>query len=240
MVYLLVVCCHNDKYRRQNMNILKYVAYFVLTLTCMLYLLTLAGAIEVEDEKKVPTYVIDGTEKVLLDDYLAEQKKFKEVVKRRQAPEHFSQDQKQQVEKVSRILGTSYGRDVFRHAQKAGDKYGVDRSLILAVILTESGFDQYAKNGDSHGLMQLSKNTTASKMCTNLYNVQCNIEASTKHLAGLQAKYRQNDRLALAAYNAGGGSVDVALRNTGDIPVSTREYIHKVNKYKQVIKVVSE
>ena len=34
------------------MNILKYVAYFVLTLTCMLYLLTLAGAIEVEDEKK--------------------------------------------------------------------------------------------------------------------------------------------------------------------------------------------
>ena len=222
------------------MNILKYVAYFVLTLTCMLYLLTLAGAIEVEDEKKVPTYVIDGTEKVLLDDYIAEQKKFREVVKKRQVPENFSQDQKQQVEKVSRILGTAYGRDVFKHAQNAGDKYGVDRSLILAVILTESGFDQYAKNGNSHGLMQLSENTTASKMCANLYNVQCNIEASTKHLAGLQAKYRQNDRLALAAYNAGGGSVDSALRSTGDVPASTKEYIRKINKYKQVIKVVLE
>lgn len=224
------------------MNILKYVAYFVLTLTCMLYLFTLAvaGTVEVEDVKKVPTYVIDGNEKVLIDDYLAEQKKFENIVKNKQAPSSFSQDQKQQVEKVSKILGTAYGRDVFKHAKKAGDKYGVDRSLILAVILTESGFDQYAKNGNSHGLMQLSENTTASKMCENLYNVQCNIEASTKHLAGLQAKYRQNDRLALAAYNAGGGSVDSALRSTGDIPASTREYIHKINKYKQVIKVVVE
>ena len=108
------------------MNILKYVAYFVLTLTCTLYLLTLAGAVkvvEVEDEKKVPTYVIDGTEKALLDDYIAEQKKFRKIVKKRQVPENFSQDQKQQVEKVSRILGTAYGRDVFKHAQNAGDKY---------------------------------------------------------------------------------------------------------------------
>ena len=85
--------------------------------------------------------------------------------------------------------------------------------MILAVILTESGFDQYAKNGNSHGLMQLSENTTASKMCSNLYNVECNIDASTKHLAGLQAKYRQNDRLALAAYNAGMGNVDRWIQN---------------------------
>ena len=224
------------------MNILKYVAYFVLTLTCMLYLFTLAvaGTVEVEDMKKVSTYIIDGNEKILLDDYIAEQKKLENIVKSKKAPKNFTQDQKQQVEKVSKILGTAYGRDVFKHAKKAGSKYGVDKSLILAVILTESGFDQYAKNGNSHGLMQLSDNTTASKMCDNLYSVQCNIDASTKHLAGLQAKYRQNDRLALAAYNAGGGSVDSALRSTGDIPVSTKEYIHKVNKYKQVIKVVVE
>ena len=44
------------------MNILKYVAYFVLTLTCMLYLLTLAGTIEVEDEKNIifKVQVADG------------------------------------------------------------------------------------------------------------------------------------------------------------------------------------
>lgn len=221
------------------MNILKYVAYFVLTFTCLLYMLTFATTTTVVTNE-VPTYVIDGNETVLLSDYLAEQKKFKNVVKGKKAPKEFTQDQKQQLEKVSKILGTTYGQDVFKHAEKAGNRYGVDRSLILAVILTESGFDQYAKNGNSHGLMQLSDNTTASKMCTNLYNVQCNIDASTKHLAGLQAKYRQNDRLALAAYNAGGGSVDYALRRTGDIPVSTREYIYKVNKYKQVIKVVTE
>lgn len=221
------------------MNILKYVAYFVLTFTCLLYMLTFATTTTVV-ANEVPTYVIDGNETVLLSDYLAEQKKFKNVVKHKEAPKEFTQDQQQQLEKVSKILGTTYGQDVFKHAEKAGNRYGVDRSLILAVILTESGFDQYAKNGNSHGLMQLSDNTTASKMCTNLYNVQCNIDASTKHLAGLQAKYRQNDRLALAAYNAGGGSVDYALRRTGDIPVSTREYIYKVNKYKQVIKVVTE
>lgn len=218
----------------------KIFVYTLLGFLCVLYLVTgMSFVITEHDKTEVPTYVLDKDEKVLLEEYLIRKPinmtYVRDVI---HIPPHFTQDQVQQVEKVKSIAKSDYGKNVVKHADKASKKYGVNRDLILAVILTESGFDQYAKNGNSHGLMQLSENTTASKMCSNLYNVECNIDASTKHLAGLQAKYRQDDRLALAAYNAGGGSVDSALRRTGDIPVSTRDYINKVNKYKQVIKVV--
>lgn len=219
-------------------NTSKFLAGFILVIATCLYFLAGVGSAVVEEEvkKEVPTYVIeeDGT-RVLLQEYIAQEKKEVVIKKNMPVPSNFTTDQRQQREKVSKLLETNYGKDVFKHADKASKKYGVEKNLILAVILTESGFDQYAKNGNSHGLMQLSENTTASKACQNLYSISCNIDASTKHLAGLQAKYRQNDKLALAAYNAGGGSVDYALRRTGDIPKSTQDYVKKVNRYKQVM-----
>ena len=204
----------------------------------MIYLLSTAPILA---PQQVPVYVVADGKNIPYDTYIKEQDKIhkKQVVKKVvKVPPHFTTDQKQQVEKVHKILKSDYGKEVFKHAETSSRTYGVDVTLVMAIILTESGFDQYAKNGNSYGLMQLSDNTSASKDCDNLYNIQCNIDASTKHYAGLQAKYNGNDRLALAAYNAGGGSVDSSLRNRGDIPVCTRDYVYKVDKYKQVIKVV--
>lgn len=240
----------------------KSISVTVLTIFIILNsLLCLQSYAVKERYNKVPTLIIIDNEVIEINDYITQQKinkdksikkvsiinnkvtkkrvnKNKEVTKTG-VPQHFTTDQKQQTEKVQRITNTQYGQDIFRYAKHSGQKYGVEADLVLAIILTESGFNQYAKNGNSYGLMQLSENTTASKMCTNLYNTQCNIEASTKHFAGLRAKYKGDNKLALAAYNAGGGAVDKSLRRTGDIPPSTKQYINKIYKYKEVIREFS-
>ena len=185
--------------------------------------------------KKVPTYVIVHDVKIPIEEYQkAQQTKVKTT------PSNFTKDQVQQKQKVEQISKTSLGVAIIRSAEKASQRYGIDRNLILAISLTESGWDPQAKNGNSYGLMQLSTNTTASKECNNLYHIECNILASTKHYAGLHAKYKGNTRLALAAYNAGGGSVDHSLKNTGDIPSSTLHYVKKVNQYKQIFNLLQK
>ena len=224
------------------MKILRFIACAILTFICFTYTTVVISVNSIEAKvrqplkvkKTITTYVVTTNGNVPLKDFKDTERKAKQV----KIPPSFSKDQQQQVVKVSQLLLTPYGKEVFRHADKVGRKYQVEPNLILAIILTESGFDQYAKNGNSYGLMQLSDNTTASRMCQNMYDVGCNIDASTKHLAGLQAKYDNDTRLALAAYNAGGGMVDKSLRVEGDIPVATRDYVHKVKKYRQVINVV--
>lgn len=213
---------------------IKNLASGLLVFIFTTYLLSTAPVLE---QSEVPIYVVTQGKTITLEEY-NKQRKTSIVKHRVKIPEEFSQDQRQQVEKVHKILKSDYGKEVFRHAKCASRDYGVDLTLVMAIILTESGFDQYARNGNSHGLMQLSDNTTASKDCNSLYSIECNIKASTKHYAGLQAKYNGDDRLALAAYNAGGGSVDYALRSIGDIPQVTKNYVHKVDKYKKVIEVV--
>lgn len=185
--------------------------------------------------KKVPTYVIVHDVKIPIEEYQKVQQ-----TKVKTTPSHFTKDQVQQKQKVEQISKTSLGVAIIRSAEKASQRYGIDRNLILAISLTESGWNPQAKNGNSYGLMQLSTNTTASKECSNLYHIECNILASTKHYAGLHAKYKGNTRLALAAYNAGGGSVDHSLRNTGDIPPSTLHYVRKVNQYKQIFNLLQK
>lgn len=217
-------------------DMIKTIAFAILVFVCTVYMLSTTPLLVVEDT--IPLYIVEDGKSIPIQEYKKQVDKKLVVKDKVKIPPEFTTDQKQQVEKVHKILKSDYGNEVFRHAEKASNKYGVDVTLIMAVILTESGFDQYAKNGNSYGLMQLSDNTGASKECDNLYSVKCNIHASTKHLAGLQAKYNGNDRLALAAYNAGGGLVDSSLKRRGDIPPCTRDYIYKVDKYKQVIKVV--
>lgn len=100
------------------------------------------------------------------------------------------------------------------------DEYGVDENLVFAVIKAESNFQEDAvSHKDALGLMQIMKETAEdvarkynieidfNNSEREILNVQNNIKIGTKYLAVLLEKYK-NIEVAVAAYNAGIGTVD--------------------------------
>lgn len=100
------------------------------------------------------------------------------------------------------------------------EKYKVEENLIYAVIKAESNFKQEAvSNKEAIGVMQLMEETAKDVAKKNaieldfenarqeLFDVHKNIEIGTCYLATLLERY-QNKEVALAAYNAGIGTVD--------------------------------
>ncbi len=107
----------------------------------------------------------------------------------------------------------------------AATRYGVDASLVHAVIRAESNYEPRARSRrGARGLMQLMPATLRAYQVHDAYDPRANIEAGTRHLRTLL------DRLplaeALAAYNAGAGAV---ARHGGVPPFpETRSYIARV------------
>jgi soluble lytic murein transglycosylase-like protein len=104
---------------------------------------------------------------------------------------------------------------------------GVDPALVKAVIRAESGFVPTARSPKgAQGLMQLMPATARMHNVWRAYDPNENIEGGVKHLRLLLQQYRGNVRLALAAYNAGGG----AVQRYGGVPPypETVEYIQRV------------
>lgn len=115
---------------------------------------------------------------------------------------------------------------------KYSAQYKVDPKLIHAIIKMESGYNPTAVSPeDAAGLMQLAPRTARGLGCTNPFDIEQNIKAGTKHVAGLLARYKGNVKLALAAYNAGGNAVS----RYGGIPPykETRNYVINVMQYRK-------
>lgn len=114
-------------------------------------------------------------------------------------------------------------------------KYEVSKSLILAVIKTESNFNENAvsKKG-AIGLMQIMPSTAyfvAEKLeieNINLYNKEQNIQIGTYYLKYLLNEFK-NERLVICAYNAGEGNVNKWLNNgnLNEIPFKETEVYYK-------------
>lgn len=86
---------------------------------------------------------------------------------------------------------------------------GVKAELIRAVISQESGNKPCAVSSKgAEGLMQLMPETAAQLGVADPFNPKQNVEAGTKLLKQLLAKYKGDVALTLAAYNAGSGRVD--------------------------------
>ena len=114
----------------------------------------------------------------------------------------------------------------------ASGKYGVDENLIRAIIKAESGYDPDAvSKAGAAGLMQLMPGTASSLGVSDVYNVYQNIEGGTKFISDMLEKFSGDESLALAAYNAGPGSV----AKYGGVPPyeETLNYIPKVLNYKE-------
>ena len=86
---------------------------------------------------------------------------------------------------------------------------GVRPELVRAVIQVESAFNPRAvAPKGAMGLMQLMPATAKRFGCEHPDNAEENITAGTKYLSWLLKRFAGNVELALAAYNAGEGSVD--------------------------------
>ncbi len=112
--------------------------------------------------------------------------------------------------------------------EQAARQYDLDPLLVHAVIQVESGYNQYAiSHAGAQGLMQLMPATARSLGVRNSFDVEENIRAGVRHLKDLKETFK-DDRLALAAYNAGAGAVD-KYHWIPPYP-ETQEYVYKVGK----------
>ena len=98
--------------------------------------------------------------------------------------------------------------EISKLVEAAAQAHRVDPLLVDSVIQVESGYNPYAVSSKgAEGLMQLMPSTARSLGVSNPFDPRQNIEAGVKYLKQLQELYK-DDRLALAAYNAGPGAVD--------------------------------
>lgn len=130
---------------------------------------------------------------------------------------------------------TSGNMNIDEAVERASRKYGVDKSLIMAVIKQESSFDPNAKSwAGAMGLMQLMPENCTEYGVANPYNVEQNVDGGTHQLKDLLKKYGGDVKMALAAYNAGMGTLArrgvVNEDGISRLPKETREYVVKVMK----------
>jgi peptidoglycan lytic transglycosylase len=120
----------------------------------------------------------------------------------------------------------------------------LDAALLAAVIEAESKFNANAESSaGAVGLMQLTPSTAkgiaqytggSRFRVSDLKNPDINIRYGAWYLGHLLEKYR-DERLALAAYNAGQQNVDLWRSQHEGIQFSeTRDYVNKVERLKKI------
>lgn len=116
--------------------------------------------------------------------------------------------------------------------EEASRRFGLEPSLVKAVIKAESDFDHEAVSGKgAQGLMQLMPATAADMEVNDAFDPEENITGGTRYLSQLMERFGNNTELAVAAYNAG----PQAVQTHGGIPPfeETRTFVQRVLRYYQ-------
>jgi hypothetical protein len=155
---------------------------------------------------------------------------------REMMPQSFASERAKATAPVENTMPTS-----MPVAKRGGHKYedlviqeatrqGVDPNLAVHVLYKETGNLKDPENARSKagalGVMQLMPGT-AKELGVNPLDPMENIQGGISYLKKMYAKY-QDPSLAAAAYNAGPGRVDRALRSEGglgNLPRETRNYM---------------
>ena len=116
---------------------------------------------------------------------------------------------------------------IHRSILKAAKKYDLPAKLIHSMIQAESGFQPDAVSpAGAQGLMQLMPATARDLGVNDPFDVEQNIDGGAKYIRQMLDRFDGDIKLALAAYNAGPGTV---ARYNGDVPYrETRQYIQRV------------
>ena len=117
-----------------------------------------------------------------------------------------------------------------QNVQKAAAKYDLSPDLIRGVIRAESNFEVRAvSRAGAQGLMQLMPATAKELGVNNPFDIAQNIDGGAKYLRQMLDRFGGNIRKALAAYNAGPGTV---IKYNGRVPYpETRQYIKRVLRF---------
>ena len=123
------------------------------------------------------------------------------------------------------VPATPFGDEIYAVARR----HELNPALVAALVRAESAFDPGAvSHKGAQGLMQLMP-ATASRFgldALEAFVPEKNLEAGTRYLAWLLARFEGDVARALAAYNAGEGTVD----RYGGVPPyrETRNYIRRI------------
>ncbi len=114
--------------------------------------------------------------------------------------------------------------------QDAARRYGVDFSLIKAIIRAESSFDPLAiSRKGARGLMQIMPQNFQTLDIQDPFDPEQNIMGGARYFRSLLDRYQGKVALTLAAYNAGPTAVD----RYRCVPpyAETQHYVEKVLRY---------
>jgi len=117
-----------------------------------------------------------------------------------------------------------YGSIIYREALRNN----LSPELVAAIVESESDFRvRLVSHKNAQGLMQVIPSTGRLMGADDLFNPAENIAAGTKYLRYLFDRFGDDQRLALAAYNAGEGNVE----KFGGVPPfpETINYLRRVN-----------
>jgi soluble lytic murein transglycosylase-like protein len=118
---------------------------------------------------------------------------------------------------------TSFDAEI--NAAAAGN--GIDPALLKGLVSQESGFNPSARSGaGAVGLTQLMPGTAASLGVTNPLDPVQSLQGGARYLRQQLDRFGGDEKLALAAYNAGPG----AVQKFGGVPPyrETQNYVTSV------------
>jgi len=116
--------------------------------------------------------------------------------------------------------------------QKAASKYNLSPGLIKGVIRAESNFQADAVSpAGAQGLMQLMPATAEELGVTKPFDIDQNIDGGSRYLRKMLDSFGGDVKLALAAYNAGPGTV---RKYAGNVPYQeTLQYVNRVLRFSE-------
>lgn len=126
-------------------------------------------------------------------------------------------------------IDNAHRRQIYAIVQRLAPEYGIHPALAVALIRAESNFDPQAiSEKNAQGLMQLIPETAARFRVKKPFDPEQNIRGGLSYLRWLLAYFQGNVDLALAAYNAGEGTVN----RFGGVPpyAETRGYLKRIRE----------